>query len=68
MLMRYAQICEHLASLNSDEIDALRLSSLENRKVDSLLQQLTSLHSVTKALQFGNTSVSDTRALFDAVI
>ena len=44
------------------------MGSCYNRRVNALLEQLLFLESVTKALQQDSTTVSDTRALFDAVI
>eukprot|EP00171_Calliarthron_tuberculosum_P003101 IDg3101t1 len=68
MIVRYVRIREFLPNLESEEIDSLFLSPSENRRVDAFLQQLSPLESVTKMLQREETTVSDTRALFDAVI
>ena len=68
MLKRYVQIRQFLSCLNSDEIDALTLTSSENRRVESLILQLQPFESVTQALQDESLTVSDAQALFDAVI
>ncbi len=67
MLRRYIRIREHLSSLDSEEIDDIALTNHDNRRVDTLMKQLEPLESVTKALQDDTTTVSDARALFDAV-
>lgn len=68
MVVRYTQIREFLPSLESEEIDLISLSPSENRRVDTILLELVPLESVNKKLQSDSTSVSDTRALFDATI
>lgn len=68
MLVRYDRLREFLSELDSAEIDNLSLTTAENRRVDSLLLKLKDLESVTKALQYENTSIGDVRGLFDAVI
>lgn len=68
MLSRYVRLREFLPNLNCYEIDELSLSVAENRRVDMLLVQLEPLDEVTKLLQSESTTVSDARALFDAVI
>ena len=68
MVQRYVELREYLALLESDEVDALSLTPAENRRADALLLQLKPLESVNKVLQTNSTTVSDARALFDAVI
>ena len=68
MILRYVRLREFLPKLDSSEIDRLSLTSTENRRIDSLLEQLKTLESVSKALQEERTSISDVRAMFDAVI
>ncbi len=68
MLKRYVKISEFFPLLGSDEIDNISPSLSQNRRSETLLKKLDPLESVTKALQEDSTNVSDTRALFDAVI
>ncbi len=68
MMKRYVQLREFLPSLEPDYIAALSLSPSKNRRVDSFILQLKPLQSVNKLLQNNNNTVSDTCALFDAVI
>ena len=68
MIVRYVRLKDFLPALDSDEIDALSLTPFENRRVDTLLQQLELLESVTKVLQDDTTTMSDVRAVFDAVM
>ena len=68
MLKRYVELRQFLPSLMSNEIDSLSLNPAKNRRVDYLLQQMEKLESVTKALQRNDTTISDVRAMFDAVV
>lgn len=68
MVSRYMLIKEFLRKLDSDEVDNLCPTPAENRRIEALLKQLKVLESVTKMLQEESTSVSDVRAMFDAVI
>lgn len=68
MLNRYTELREYLPMLESDEIDMLLLTASENRKLESLLNIINPLESVTKTLQEESTSIGDARALFDAVM
>ncbi len=68
MLRRYIRIREHLPSLDCEVIDGLALTYNDNRRVDTIMKQLEPLKSVTKALQNDTTTVSDARALSDALI
>ena len=68
MLLRYTQLKEFLPSLHLDEVDDLLLTTRKDREIDQLLEMLTDLDSVTKALQEERLSVCDARALFDGVI
>ncbi len=68
MLRRYIRIREHLPSLDAEEIDNIALTDHDNRCVDTLMKKFEPLKSVTSALQDDTSTVSDPRALFDAVI
>ncbi len=68
MLRRFVQIRQFLPSLESDEIDAITLSYSESPWVESLILLLQPLESVTKALLDESLTVSDSRALIEAVI
>ncbi len=68
MIARYVELRNFLPSLWSRDIYSISLTPSENRRVDVLLKLLEPLGSDTKTLQKDETTVSDTRALFDAVI
>lgn len=68
MILRYTQIKEFLPRLEINEIDDFILSAKENRDIDSLLEELKDLESVSKTLQDDSTTMSDVRSLFDAVL
>lgn len=52
----------------SDEINLTELNSEENKCMDSLLEQLVPLKSVTRGLQETYISLSDVHILFDAIV
>ena len=54
--------------LNSAEIDELQPTVSENRRFDALFKRLNDLDEVMKKLQCDSTTLSDVRALFNAVI
>jgi hypothetical protein len=60
-------IREFLPLLEIDEIDELMPSTRENRDIDSLLEELTELDSVTLELQRDDISLAEVRGLFDGV-
>ena len=68
MLVRYQELREYIPLLHLPEVSSLALSQSENALIDALVLRLKDLESVCKQLQREHTSVSDTRALFDAVI
>ncbi len=68
MMKRYVQLRDFLPSLRSNELDTLTLNVSENRRIDALISRLDPLQSVTKALQGKDTTMNDTRAMFDAII
>jgi len=68
MLLRYKQLQEFLPKLESSEINELLLTPQEDVSVDLLLKELKDIDSVTKILQARCTTLSDVRALFDALI
>lgn len=68
MLRWYVQIRQVVAKLESDEIDAMTLSSSENCRVESLILQIEPLSSLTKALQHDSLTVCEDKVFFDAVI
>jgi len=68
MLRRYKELEGFLPKLGSGEIDELMLTHLENVSVSHLLRDLNDIDSVTKAVQSRSTTISDVRALFDALI
>ncbi len=68
MTICYVDLREVLPELHSSEINAISLTASEDRRIDKLIKQLSHLESVTKKLQEKETTVSDSRALFDAVI
>jgi hypothetical protein len=63
MIARYTQIKEFLPRLEINEIDDLVLSEKENRDIDSLLEELKNLESVSKTLQNDSTTMSGVRSL-----
>ena len=68
LLERFVKIREYLGSLDSDDVDRICLTPTENRQVDTLPTKLRPLESITKHLQNESTTLSETRALFDAMI
>ena len=68
MLKRYIDLREYLTGLESDEIELLRQSPSENRRLESFMVYISPLESVTKELQCMSTTINDARALFDAMI
>lgn len=68
MIVRYTHIRDFLPAMKSDDIDALSVSSLVNRKVDDFIEQIQSLETVTKMLQDNSSTMNYVCALFDAVM
>lgn len=68
MLIHYEELSEHLGSLQSEELNDLRLTRAESRRLNSLLVQLRDLDSITKKLRDDTTSMADNRLMFDAVM
>lgn len=68
MIDRYRKIMPFLKKLDIENFDALLLLKKENEEVDELFIKLCDLQSVTKILQCDNTTLSEARVLFDAVI
>ncbi len=68
MICLYQLLRGFLAELGSVQVQELSLTPTENRQVDLLKRRLEVLDSLTKASQKEYVTMSDVRALFDAVI
>ena len=68
ILTRYGQITQFLPRLDLPDLSDILLSDEDSAVVDHLFKKLGDLDSVTNALQENSTTLSDARALFDAVI
>lgn len=68
MLLRHAELREHVLRLDDMEIDALLLSPASERKVDNLIRKLRELDEVTKKLQRADCTIRVARAYFDTVL
>ena len=68
VLRRHKELKPFLSKIDSVEIDELELSLSETRQVDSLVKNLEVFESVSKELQRDGTSLSDVRAVFDALM
>ncbi|RLO06368.1 hypothetical protein DYB28_011580 [Aphanomyces astaci] len=68
MLTPYSAIKTFIGHMGDNDIDMLRLSPVEERKVDALLVVLGDLNSITLALQNEECTVFDVRRIFDTVV
>jgi hypothetical protein len=68
MLNRYTQIRDFLPLLEIDELDEKLLNNRQNRDVDSLIEELNDLNSVTLELQRDDITISEVRGIFDYVL
>ena len=59
---------EYLPQLQSNEIDDILLSKVQDSRIDLLSARLGDIESVTKSLQGNITTLREVRILFDAVI
>ena len=63
MLKRYQRLREFIPFLQLDSFDELTLTSRQNRDIDSLLDRLKDLDSVTESLQRDNPTLTRSRAV-----
>ncbi len=59
---------EYFTNINSEEVNSLRLSRAENRRIECYLGNLDALNSVTKPVQSNATSLIILQTIFDAVV